>query len=229
MLTQTSSSIDLPSLARPQLSPSLVERLQAWLAARVRARLAPRQRALLPSASVKATAFGGVLALDAERGNATRRLARLRATADASIAVVVSVGALADAADASVLLAEIQRVLRPGGRLLFVEPVAALAGTRLRRLQSSLKRAWRVVAGSRNAPRDLWNDLKAAHFAWLEYAPRKLRGLLGLPVPHLVGEAVRIAAPPISDAPRDRPAGPPSGLPALATLSWGGATFAFFG
>ena len=52
---------------------------------------------------------------------------------DASADAVISTLVLCSAADQERALKEILRVLKPGGRLIFIEHVAAPAGTRLRR------------------------------------------------------------------------------------------------
>jgi SAM-dependent methyltransferase len=199
--------------------PSLRMRLRTWLARKSRARLARAERELLARCPA---ATGQVLALDGLRGLPAGRLARLAATPDASVDTVVSVGALAEAADVAVLLIAIKRVLRPGGRFLFVEPVAAPAGTRLRRVQRAFDSLWRFLAGTVRAPRDLWNDLKTARFDGLTYAQVSVPGLARLPVPHLVGEAIRIGqeeSHPPAPAARARRSGalePGSTLPAFA-------------
>src|SRR5258706_582852 len=55
--------------------------------------------------------------------------------ADNSMDIVISTQVLCSVADPATVLREIQRVLKPGGRFLFVEHVAAVPGTRLRRWQ----------------------------------------------------------------------------------------------
>ena len=55
--------------------------------------------------------------------------------ADASVDGVVGTVVLCSVADPTQALAEIRRVLRPGGRFLFFEHVAAAPGTRSRRAQ----------------------------------------------------------------------------------------------
>jgi SAM-dependent methyltransferase len=210
-------SLDI-SYAAPLASahPSSDERSPGWLARKNGSRLAARERALI-AGKIEG---GRSLTLDAQRGTAAGRLACLRATAAGTIDVLISVGALAESPDVAMMLAEIKRVLAPGARLVFVEPVAAPIGTRLRRVQRSLGRVWRWLTGGTKAPRDLWNDLKAARFDRLAFQRVDVRGLARLPVPHLVGEAA-VSASGIAVTSRHR-----FGTSALAMSQ---PAFAFFG
>ena len=223
LLHQTLSLVDFPAVrARPAPAPG---RLATWLARKSHDRLVSDARGLL-ARYAPAGAGDAVLSLDCLRGTADGRLARLRGAASASADTIVSVGALADAPDAAALLAEVKRVLRPGGRLLFVEPVSAPAGSRLRRLQRALGRAWQALAGTINAPRDLWNDLKAARFAELHFQDAALAGFGGVRVPHIVGQAVMSATVQHAPAPAPVPRRPGVGA---VSLTWRQPAFAFFG
>lgn len=204
-------------------------RLAGWRAVRRRAQLASQERALLARAQVAPGAR--VLSLGGLGGILSTGLARLRGTADGSVDLVVTVAALADADDVMEVLAQVQRVLRPGGRLLFVEPVVARAGTRLRRAQRLWRWLWPVIAGAVHPPRDLWNDLKAARFQRLSLEHLNLVSL-GVPVPYIMGEAVVGE----SRSPRTRrPEGaalassPRSGVDRTPALGEAERAFAFFG
>jgi SAM-dependent methyltransferase len=126
-------------------------------------------------------------------------LLRLAAVPGGTMDAVVSVLALASADDVAGLLDEVLRVLRPGGRLVFVELVAPPAGSRRRRLQWLLAPLWRRTADVARPPRDLWNDLRAARFGKLSFERFDQPGLLGLAVPHIAGVATTARAAGFSD------------------------------
>jgi ubiquinone/menaquinone biosynthesis C-methylase UbiE len=85
--------------------------------------------------------------------------------ADDSFDTVVSTLVLCSVSDVPAALAEIRRVLAPGGRLLFIEHVRGEPGTPLERWQNRLNRLWRTVARGCNCNRDLLAALQAAGFA----------------------------------------------------------------
>lgn len=68
--------------------------------------------------------------------------------ADASFDNVVATLVLCSVGDAFTALAEAHRVLRPNGRLLFIEHVAAHSGSSRRRWQGLMEPLWRRVAGN---------------------------------------------------------------------------------
>jgi SAM-dependent methyltransferase len=78
---------------------------------------------------------------------------------------VVSTLVLCTVHDLDATLSEIRRLLRSDGRLLFIEHVAAEAGTRLRRWQDRLERPWRRLAHGCHANRDIEQALRNAGFA----------------------------------------------------------------
>jgi SAM-dependent methyltransferase len=202
------------------------ERVRAWLVERSRARLLPPRRALLEAVVGEAGEGEDLLMLESHGTSPAAHLLRLLSVPGGSLDTVVSTGALAEAEDVSELLREAMRVLRPGGRLLFVEPVAAPAGSWVRRLQKAWAGGWRLIAGSRQAPSDLWNDLKVARFDRLRFERRSLAGPGGWPVPHVVGEAVLGVSP--GDRSRSAPPARRVSDGVLAPSS-GPPPFAFFG
>ncbi|MDA0183618.1 class I SAM-dependent methyltransferase [Solirubrobacter phytolaccae] len=107
--------------------------------------------------------------------------------ADGSFDAVVSTMVLCTVGDPEAAVAELRRVLRPGGRLVFIEHVRASAG-RLARWQDRLVRPWsRVAAGCRcNQP-----TLELLRAAGLTVTARDAawRGMPALVRPLVVGEA----------------------------------------
>jgi SAM-dependent methyltransferase len=84
---------------------------------------------------------------------------------DASADMVVSSLVLCTVGDPSQVLAEVQRVLRPGGRYAFVEHVAAKGHPVLRRIQRLVRRPWAWVFEGCSCERDLADVIARAGFA----------------------------------------------------------------
>jgi ubiquinone/menaquinone biosynthesis C-methylase UbiE len=109
--------------------------------------------------------------------------------ADGSADAVVSTLVLCSVADPTLALAEARRILRPGGRLVVIEHVAAPPGSGLRRLQQFLRGPWSVVADGCRPDRDTETLLRSAGFA--DIALERFRLPLGLVAPHIAGTATK--------------------------------------
>ena len=107
--------------------------------------------------------------------------------ADASADAVVSTLVLCSIADPAAAPAEARRVLRPGGRFVFVEHVAAAPGTVLRRAQRALHAPWGLVADGCRPDRNTEALVRAAGFASVEV--ERFTAPLGLVAPHIAGVA----------------------------------------
>ena len=108
--------------------------------------------------------------------------------ADGAADAVVSTLVLCSVRDVDQSLAEVRRVLRPGGRFVFVEHVAAPPGTALRRMQTALRRPWGWLADGCRPDRQTEDAVREAGFAAVEL--ERFRAPLGLAAPHVAGVAV---------------------------------------
>ena len=83
---------------------------------------------------------------------------------DDSFDTVVSTLVFCTVPDVPAALREVRRVLRPEGRLLFLEHVRAEPGSSLERWQDRLHRPWRAIACGCNCNRDLLGALAAEDY-----------------------------------------------------------------
>lgn len=104
-----------------------------------------------------------------------------------SIDTVVSTLVLCSVRDPARLLAQIHRVLRPGGRFLLLEHVGARRGSALRVCQHLLSPAFHVLADGCHPNRDTAVLLRAAPFR--EYRIDEFELPLGPISPHICGWA----------------------------------------
>jgi SAM-dependent methyltransferase len=119
------------------------------------------------------------------RGGTAERLDLM----DASVDAVVSTLVLCSVRDQARALAEVRRVLKPGGRFVFLEHVAAPRGSWLRRAQRAVRPLWRLLGDGCFPDRETWQAIGRAGFAEV----RLDRFQLPLPImaPHIGGWAVR--------------------------------------
>lgn len=122
------------------------------------------------------------------RAGTAERLALPDASADAVVSTLV----LCSVDDLSAALAEIRRVLRPGGRFVFIEHVAAPPGSLLRRVQRGIKPLWGVVGDGCRPDRETGRLIERAGFADVHI--ERFDAAMPLPVvrPHIAGTARRM-------------------------------------
>ncbi len=112
---------------------------------------------------------------------------------DASADAVVATLVLCSVADPARVLAEVRRVLRPGGRFAFIEHVAAPRGSALCFAQRLIRPAWSFLADGCRPDRDTLASITTAGFTSLH--PDTFRvpwpAMPPLASPHVAGLAVR--------------------------------------
>lgn len=109
--------------------------------------------------------------------------------ADASVDAVAATLVLCSVADQDQVLAEVRRVLRPGGRFAFFEHVAAPRGTWSRRLQRCVAPVTRRLDAGCDPGRETWRAIRAAGFREVQARWYSRRALLGIYSPLLGGVA----------------------------------------
>ena len=103
---------------------------------------------------------------------------------------VVTTLVLCSVADQARALEEIKRVLRPGGKYVFIEHVVAPEGTFTRRAQRGIRPVWRVVGDGCNPDRATWRSIEAAGFQHVEI--EHFRVPFPIIGPHIAGLATKV-------------------------------------
>jgi SAM-dependent methyltransferase len=106
-------------------------------------------------------------------------------SADAVVATLV----LCSVPSVEAVLAEVKRVLKPGGKLVFIEHVAAPPGTWLRIVQRALSPLWQRINDHCHLDRETGAAIERAGFASVEIQPFRVR--FPLVAPHIGGVAVK--------------------------------------
>lgn len=108
--------------------------------------------------------------------------------ADRSVDAVISTLVLCSVDSQEAALAEVRRVLRPGGTFVFIEHVAAPAGSALLAAQRALRAPWALLADGCRPDRRTAEAIQDAGFAEVHIERFNVPG--GLVRPHVMGRAV---------------------------------------
>lgn len=109
---------------------------------------------------------------------------------EASVDAVVGTLVLCSVKDQVKSLAEIRRVLKPDGRYVFIEHVAAPAGSWSRRAQA-LYTIFSSRASGCHADREAWGAIEQAGFTSLDQQSIDLPEIFGLTIPWIAGTAIK--------------------------------------
>ncbi len=107
----------------------------------------------------------------------------------ASVDAVICTLVLCTVDDPAAALAEVQRILRPGGRFVFIEHVRSAPGP-LRAMQRVLQRPWRYTFDGCHLDRDTQGTIEAAGFADVRVERFRLGGAFVPVWPQISGVAV---------------------------------------
>ena len=106
---------------------------------------------------------------------------------DASVDAVICTLVLCCIDDPQRALGEVLRVLKPGGRLVFIEHVAAPPGSRLRRIQNFVLPLWKRMGDGCHPNRETGRELERAGFSAVEY--ERITAPLPVVSPQIAGVA----------------------------------------
>jgi ubiquinone/menaquinone biosynthesis C-methylase UbiE len=109
---------------------------------------------------------------------------------DASVDAVICGTVLCSVRDPARALAEVRRVLRPGGRLVFFEHGAGPAQSGTRFLQRAYAPLSRIIDGGCDPARDTASVIRSAGFRSVDLREQLAPGVLGTVEPLITGAAV---------------------------------------
>lgn len=109
---------------------------------------------------------------------------------DASADAVISSLVLCSVRDPDAVLAEVRRILRPGGRFSFAEHVVAAPATPTRWTQRILRRPWAWVFEGCSCERDLAGAIRSAGFATVDLAAYRIHSPFVPFNTHIAGTAI---------------------------------------
>ena len=108
-----------------------------------------------------------------------------------SVEAVVCTLVLCSVESQEKVLREVFRILKPGGRFLFLEHVAAQPATWNRRMQNAVRPAWQFLADGCVTNRETWRVLEGIPFTSCEIEHFRAEIPLPLIKPHIAGWAMK--------------------------------------
>jgi len=117
--------------------------------------------------------------------------------ADESVDFVIGTLVLCSVVNQKRALQEVARVLKPGGKFLFIEHVAARRGSWLHGMQRLVKPLWRRMGDGCHPDRETRTALESIGFASIEI--QEFEAPLPVVSPHIAGTAVKRGPSPSED------------------------------
>ena len=111
--------------------------------------------------------------------------------ADNSIDTVISTLVLCSVPNLTATINEILRILKPGGRFLFIEHVAAPAGTLLRQVQSGIRPLWQIIGDGCCPDRNIEQALQESGFSRMTCEAFDGPVPIAVVKPHIIGIAIK--------------------------------------
>jgi SAM-dependent methyltransferase len=108
---------------------------------------------------------------------------------DGSMDAVVSTLVLCSVPNPAKTLQEIKRVLKPGGKFVFIEHVAAPHGSSLRRMQGFIRPVWEWQGGGCQPDRETWVAIEQAGFSQVKL--EHFRVQVPIVSPQIAGVAIK--------------------------------------
>lgn len=110
---------------------------------------------------------------------------------DNSADAVISTLVLCSVADPAKVVLEMKRILKPGGKAIFIEHVAAPRHTVLRAAQNIFNPLNQLIADGCHCNRETWNVIEGAGFAQVSLKNYRVKEMFKFHEPHIVGFAVK--------------------------------------
>lgn len=110
---------------------------------------------------------------------------------DNSLDAVISTLVLCTVKNPKKILSEIHRVLKPEGKLIFIEHVIAKNNPSRLKWQQRLEPIWKIVACGCHLTRDTESEIELAGFKYVEITRQSMRGVPPIVRPSIHGVAVK--------------------------------------
>lgn len=110
---------------------------------------------------------------------------------DSCVSAVVGTLVLCSVDHPTRVIAEIRRILKPGGRYLFLEHVSATPGSGLRDLQNLVRRPWQWLFDGCRLNRDTHQAIARGGFSYVDMDCFMMKSPLLPFAPHIFGVAVK--------------------------------------